>query len=89
MPKAEISWKRTTPEGTRLQIYVRHTGGRFRFFVREKRFDRWEPLEDPPLDDWLLLLDSVQRRVQRRLLKPEEVDRVRKCIRERFPEEAV
>lgn len=89
MPKAEISWKRRTPEGGKVEVYVKHTGGRYRFFVREKRFDRWEPLEKPALDDWLLLLDSVQRRVQRRRLKPEEVDRVRNSIRELFPEEDV
>jgi hypothetical protein len=88
MPKAEISWKRPTPEGGKLQVYVRHTGGRYRFFSREKRYDQWEPVEQPPLDDWLLLLDAVQRRVQRRLLRPEEEDRVRACIRERFPDEA-
>ena len=50
---------------------------------------QWEPVEDPPLEDWLLLLDSVERRVQRRLLKPEELDRVRSCIRERFPDEPI
>jgi len=89
MAKAEISWKRVTPEGVKLQVYVQHTGARYRFFVRERRYDRWEPLDEPPLEDWLALLDSVQRRVQRRLLKPEEEDRVKSCIRQYFPEQAV
>ena len=89
MAKAEISWKRVTPEGVKLQIYVQHTGGRYRFYVRERRFDRWEPSENPPLEDWLCLLDAVQRRIQRRLLRPEEEDRVRRCIRQRFPHEKV
>ena len=74
MPKAEISWKRRTPEGGKLQVYVRHTGGRYRFFAREKCYDQWEPVEVPPLDDWLLLLESIERRVQHRLMKPEELD---------------
>ena len=34
-------------------------------------------------------LGAVQRRVQRRLLKPEEEVRVRSCIHERFPEETI
>ncbi len=85
MAKAEISWKRTTPEGVKLQVTVLHTGGRFRFFSREQRFDRWEPVDHPPLEDWQHLLDAVQRRVQRRLLRPEQEDHVRQCIRERFP----
>lgn len=86
MAKAEISWKRTTDEGVRLQVYVHHTGGQYRFFIRERRYDRWEAVENPLLEDWLELLDGVERRIQRRLLRPEEADRVRSCIRQRFPD---
>jgi hypothetical protein len=86
MAKAEISWKRDTEEGTRLQVYAQHVSGDWRFFARERRFDQWEAIADPPLEDWLELLDSVQRRINRRLLRPEEEGRVKKSIRERFPE---
>jgi len=86
MAKAEISWKRTTEDGVRLQVYARHVGRDWRFFVRERRYDRWQAVADPPLEDWLALLDSVQRRINRRLLRPEEEARVKKSIRERFPE---
>jgi hypothetical protein len=43
-------------------------------------------MAEPPLEDWLELLDAVERRINRRLLRPEEEARVRKSIRERFPE---
>jgi hypothetical protein len=86
MAKAEISWKRTTDEGVRLQVYVHLTGGQYRFHVRQQRYDRWEAVDDPPLEDWLELLDGVERRIRRRLLRPEEADRVRRCIRQRFPD---
>jgi hypothetical protein len=86
MAKAEISWKRRTEEGTRLRVYARRVGGEWRFFARERRYDKWQPLERPPLEDWLELLDAVRRRINRRLLRPEEVDRVRQAIAERFPE---
>ncbi|HOC55479.1 MAG TPA: hypothetical protein PKI20_07660 [Verrucomicrobiota bacterium] len=86
MAKAEISWKRTTPEGLRLQVYARHVGREWRFFVRERRYDLWQALPEPPLEDWLALLDSVRRRINRRLLRPEEEARVKQSIRERFPE---
>jgi hypothetical protein len=86
MAKAEISWKRVTEEGIRIQVYAQHVGGDWRFFARERRYDRWEAIADPPLEDWLELLDSVQRRINRRLLRPEEDGRVKKSIRERFPE---
>jgi hypothetical protein len=84
--KAEISWKRRTPEGERLEIYAHHVGNRWNFYVRTRRYERWQPLEQPPLEDWLQLLDSIRRRVARRLLRPEEVERVEKTIRESFPE---
>lgn len=87
--KAEISWRRTTGEGVRIQVYARHVGGEWLFFVRERRFDRWEAVEEPPLEDWLELLDAVQRRINRRLLRPEEEDRVKKSIRERYPDAEV
>ncbi len=86
MPKAEISWKRVTDEGIRLQVYARHVGKQWLFYRREKRYDCWQEIEEPPLEDWLELLDSVQRRINRRLLRPEEEARVKRSIRERFPE---
>jgi hypothetical protein len=86
MAKAEISWKRTTADGVRLQVYVHHVGREWRFFARERRYDEWQAIPEPPLEDWLELLDSVQRRINRRLLRPEEEARVKNCIRERFPD---
>jgi hypothetical protein len=86
MAKAEISWKRTTAEGEHLQVYAQHVGRDWRFFTRERRYDLWQAVADPPLEDWLELLDAVQRRINRRLLRPEEEGRVKQSIRERFPE---
>ena len=86
MAKAEISWKRVTEEGIRLQVYARHVGRDWRFFAREQRYDQWQAIAEPPLEDWLELLDAVQRRINRRLLRPEEEERVKNSIRERFPE---
>ena len=86
MPKAEISWKRVTAEGVRIQVYARHVGRDWRFFARERRYDRWQAVERPPLEDWLELLDAVHRLINRRRLRPEEEDRVRKTISEQFPE---
>jgi hypothetical protein len=86
MAKAEISWKRTTDQGVKLQVYARRVGREWRFFEREKRFDLWQAVEEPPLEDWIELLDAVQRRVTRRLLQPADEQRLRQRIRERFPE---
>jgi len=86
MPKAEISWKRVTEEGLRLQVYVQHVGRDWLFFAREKRYDRWQAVPEPPLEDWLKLLDAVRRLINRRRLRPEEEDRVKTSIHQRFPE---
>jgi hypothetical protein len=85
MPKAEISWKRETPEGGTLQCYAQHVGKQWMFYQREKRFDQWQAVKYPPVEDWLALLDSVRRRITRRLLRPEEEDKLLKIISERFP----
>jgi hypothetical protein len=86
MPKAEIRWERDTEEGGSLQVYAQHVGREWRFYHRARRFDQWAAVPEPPLEDWLELLDSVRRRINRRLLKPEEEDRVKAHIRTRFPE---
>ena len=86
MPKAEISWKRITEEGLKLQVYVQHVGRDWLFFARERRYDRWQAVPEPPLEDWLKLLNAVQRLINRRRLRPEEEERVKKSIRQRFPE---
>lgn len=85
MAKAEISWKRETEEGETLQCYAQHVGKNWIFYKRGKRFDKWELVENPPLEDWIELLDSVRRRIARMLLRPEEEERIRQMIAERFP----
>ena len=67
-------------------MYVHCVGNEWKFFVREKRYDEWQPLDFPLLDDYRELLDAVQRRIARRLLRPEEEDRVKRMIRQHYPE---
>ena len=84
--KAEIGWKSRTHEGVRREVYARHFGNQWLLFTRERRYDPWQPLPEPPLEDWLILLDAVERRVERRLVPPTEPALIRKRIRELFPE---
>ena len=86
MAKAEISWKRTTEDGEKVQVYAQHIGNQWKFVMRGRRYDNWEPVKNPPLEDWLELLDSVQRRISRRLQRTEEEARLKKTIKEKFPE---
>ena len=84
--KAEISWTRVNNEGEKLRVFARHVGHQWKFFVRQQRYERWQEQVRPPLEDWLELLDAIRRRVQRRKLRPEEIQRVEKAIHEQFPE---
>jgi hypothetical protein len=86
MPKAEISWKRVTDEGVKLQVYAQHVGREWLFFQREKRFDQWQSVPEPPLEDWMELLNAVQRLITRRRYRPVDEEHIRRRIRERFPE---
>jgi hypothetical protein len=89
MGRAEISWKKRTEEGEKREVYAKHVGDQWIFHEREKRFDDWERLPQPSLEDWLELLDGVRRRIGRRLLRPEEEERVIKAIRLRYPDAEV
>lgn len=84
--KAEISWKRIDEFGMKVQVYARRVGGRWFFYSRTKRFEDWQPVENPPLEDWLELLDAIKRRIPRRLVRPEEAASVLKTIHEHFPD---
>ena len=86
MAKAEVSWKRVTAEGVKLQVYAQRVGGEWRFFARKRRFDQWRAVPEPPIEDWLELLDAVQRLINRRRLQPVHEEHLRRRIRERFPE---
>lgn len=86
MAKGEISWTKTNDEGVKFQMYAHRIGNQWTFYSREKRFDEWQELKQPLLEDWLELLDGVRRRVPRRLVRPEEVQRIEKRIHELFPE---
>jgi len=86
MGRGEISWVRQDEAGEKVQVYAHRVGGRWDFYTRARRYDQWAEMAQPPLEDWLELLDGVRRRVQRRLVRPEEEQRVEKAIRERFPE---
>ena len=84
MPKAEISWKRRTEEGERIQVYAQSVGDQWIFYARSRRYDRWEKIPNPPREDWQELLDAVERRIARRLLRPEAAEQIRQVIEQRF-----
>ncbi len=85
MAKAEISWRRVTDEGEKIDCYAHRFGGEYIFYRRARRYDQWQRIDNPPLVDWLALLDSVQRRITRSLLPEVEETRVKKMILDRYP----
>ena len=89
MSRGEISWKRRDDEGHRCQVYAHRKGKSWEFFTREKRFDQWQLLGKPSLEDWLLLLDGIKRRIPRRLIPVGEDEHVRRRIRLLFPDSTI
>jgi len=83
--KSEVGWTRKTEAGIKIEVSARHFGGEWLFFQQQRRGDDWQPVKHPPLEDWLELLDSIRRRINRRLLPPIEETRVKKMIYDRFP----
>lgn len=87
--KAELGWTRRTEDDVKLDVYAQHVGTEWIFYTRTKRYERWELVKEPPLEDWLKLLDAVERMIPRRRFMPDEAARIRRAIRERFPEAEV
>jgi|YelNatPaOPRAMG01_1025707.scaffolds.fasta_scaffold03426_10 hypothetical protein len=84
--KCEIGWKRVNNEGQVVQVFARRRGGEWIFFQRSKRYEQWQKILFPEIQDWLILLDSVERRIKRRLFPPKEAELIKKKICELFPE---
>ncbi|MBI5684216.1 MAG: hypothetical protein HZC54_03980 [Verrucomicrobia bacterium] len=89
MPKNDIGWKRRTPDGERVQVYAHPVGTLWNFYTRGGRYEEWQFTPQPPLEDWLALLDGVDRLVARDRMPAQEADRLRRTIRERFPDAGV
>ena len=87
--KAEIGWTRRDEDGGRWDVYVRRVGRDWKFFQRQRRYDEWQAVDKPPLDDWLSLLDALRRLVVRRRYQPDDEEKLLRMIRERFPEAEV
>lgn len=86
MARQEIQWKSRLEDGTRRIVSARREGKRWHFYEREKRYDNWMRLDTPSLEDWLVVLDGVRRRIPRRLLPPYEEQAVITAILKDYPE---
>lgn len=85
MAKGEIGWKRVDEFGVKLQVYSKRVRGKWTFFVRERRFDNWEPLNDPTIEDWGELINAAQRRIGRGMMPPKEHGKLIEQLREEMP----
>lgn len=80
----EIKWDDTDP-GTGKRRYVRaeHFSGRWTFACRRERRGVWEKWANPSRAMWQTLLESLERRVQRREgIDESDVAAVRKILTE-------
>lgn len=84
--KGEIKWKRVTEDGVKQKVCAEPVGDQWHFYTQDRRYDNWQPLEDPPLEEWLELMDAVRRRIARRLMRPEAEGQLRRRILRDFPD---
>lgn len=84
--KAEIGWTRVDEQDIKWDVYARHVGREWQFFRRQRRYEQWQAMAEPPLEDWLELLDALRRLIVRRRYQPDDETRLRAMIRSRFPE---
>lgn len=84
--KGEIGWKRLDDDGVKVKITAQPNRNKWRFYYQYRRNEHWEELPHPSLEDWQNLLDSVRRRVSRRLLPPDAEKNVLSLIRSNYPD---
>lgn len=80
--RKEINWVMKSPEGIKYDVCVSRWAGKFRFQYRAKGQDRWDYDRTPTRDDWETLLDALERRYSRKLATEEEIEQVKKTLRE-------
>jgi hypothetical protein len=85
MAKSGITWNRTDEEGQKLEVNASQNGPRWVFLSRARRYDDWKPFPEPTEEDWLELVDAVERRVQRGLMRAEVLKALQSEVRQRFP----
>jgi hypothetical protein len=78
----EIKWDDTDPEtGRRRFVKAERFAGRWAFHCRRERRGIWEKWTNPSRQMWEDLLESLERRVQRREgIEESDVEAVRKII---------
>jgi hypothetical protein len=86
MARDNIEWVRKNAEGEKIEIKAHQIRERWDFYWRPGRTWGWNVLETPLLEDWLEVLDGVERRVNRRQYPLDEPAKVRRLIRERYPD---
>ncbi|MBL8804007.1 MAG: hypothetical protein JNN27_18530 [Planctomycetes bacterium] len=86
MARDNIEWVRKNAEGEKIEIKAHQIRERWDFYWRPGRTWGWNVLETPLLEDWLEVLDGVERRVHRRQYPLDEPAKVRRLIRERYPD---
>jgi len=86
MARDNIEWVRKDAEGEKIEVKAHQIRERWDFYWRPGRTWGWNVLETPLLEDWLEVLDGVERRVNRRQYPLDEPAKVRRLIRERYPD---
>lgn len=85
MARDDIGWVRRDEDGVKIECYAHQVRADWHFFRRVGRGGEWFEVPEPPLEDWLEVLEGVRRRTARRQYGPEQPALLEALIRKRFP----
>jgi hypothetical protein len=82
MAARDINWRAVRPDGTRYEVRVHWFGKAFRFQFRERGVQEWDFSASPTRQDLQALLDTIQRRYQRRQATIQQLEEAQRLLAE-------
>lgn len=74
----ELGWWKRDEDGNKYQVHLEVFGGKLRWRWQRKRFEPWEDYPAPTDEDWETALELAEKRLQRRLIGKELVEKIRR-----------
>lgn len=74
----ELGWWKRDESGRKYQVNVRLFGKQLQWTCQRERFEPWEDYGPPTAEDWDKALELAENRYQRRLIRKDALDLVRR-----------
>lgn len=78
--RRDINWKTKRDDGTAYEVRVTWVSGHFKLQFREKGTDFWVYDKPPTREDLETLVDTIERRYQRRAATLKELEEAQRLL---------